>query len=97
VARIGEGAVTVEVALSLAVGKSAIVLIKFSFVSLALDGAPGPNRLRAMVAGREHSEASSEISLALGVGKTLIATLAPSVDQDVIAVVAPSDIILAVE
>ena len=125
VARIGEGAVTVEVGLSLgdgveivsvitrrsaealdlAVGKPAIALIKSSFVSLTRDARSAPNRLPVVVADREDDEAASEISLALGAGKTLIATLsrreadtlALSVGDGLIAVIDPANVLLAVE
>lgn len=91
--------------LGLAVGKPAIALIKSSFVTLARDAAPAPNRLAAVVSDREDGETTSEISLTLQAGKTLIATLARpdadalalSVGQAVVAMIEPSDIILAVE
>ena len=125
VARIGDGAVTVEVALSLgdgveivsvitrrsadelglAVGKPAIALIKSSFVTVARDASPGRNLLVAMVADREDSETASEIRLTLSAGKTLVATvprqhadaMALSVGQRAVAIIEPSNVILAIE
>ena len=125
VARIDEGAVTVEVALSLgdgveirsvitrrsaehlglAVGKPAVALIKSSVVTLAPSSGAlkGGNHLAGVIVDREDGEAASEISLTLTAGKTLVATLsrqdarALAVGQAVVALIAPSNVILAVE
>jgi len=125
VARIGAGAVTVEVTLSLGdgveivsvitrrsadelgltVGKPAIALIKSSFVRIvrSADAGGGVNRLAGAIIDREDGDLTSEISLTLSAGKTLTATL-PRVDamalrpgDAVVAMVEPSDVILAVE
>jgi molybdate transport system regulatory protein len=125
VARIGAGAVTVEVTLSLGdgveivsmitrrsadelgltVGKPAIALIKSSFVRVVrdADAAGGGNRLTGAILDREDGDLTSEISLTLSAGKTLIATM-PRADamaltsgDAVVAVIEPSDVILAVE
>jgi molybdate transport system regulatory protein len=90
--------------LGLAVGAPAIALIKSSFVSLAaaasLDG--GVNRLAGLVVDREDGVAASEISLTLAAGKTLVATVShdtavPVLGDRVVAIVEPSNVILAVE
>jgi molybdate transport system regulatory protein len=90
--------------LGLAVGEPAIALIKSSFVSLAaaasLDG--GVNRLAGVVVDREDGVAASEISLTLAAGKTLVATVSrdaavPALGDRVVAIVEPSNVILAVE
>ncbi|MBO9560035.1 MAG: TOBE domain-containing protein [Caulobacter sp.] len=89
--------------LDLAVGKPVIALIKSSFVVLAGQDAPedGGNRLAGTVADREDGREVSEITLSLSAGKTLVATVpasaAPGVGDRVVAAVAPSNVILAVE
>lgn len=127
VARLGAGAVTVEVALSLGdgvqivsvitrrsadelgltVGKPAIALIKSSFVTIirSADPTEGANRLAGAIFDREDGGLTSEVSLTLSAGKSLVATLSRA-DADamaltpgdaVVALVEPSDVILAVE
>ncbi|MGR4864044.1 TOBE domain-containing protein [Caulobacter sp. LARHSG274] len=91
--------------LGLVVGKPAVALIKSSFISLASvepAGSDDRNRLAGVVADREDGAAASEISLALGAGKTLVATVprtpaTPAVGDRVVAVIDPSDVLLAVE
>jgi molybdate transport system regulatory protein len=90
--------------LGLAVGKPAIALIKSSFVSLASGAAldERANRLAGVVADREDGGAVSEISLTLTAGKTLVATVShdtavPALGDRVVAVIEPSNVILAVE
>lgn len=89
--------------LDLAVGKPVIALIKSSFVVLSDHDAPedGANHLAGTVADREDGREVSEISLSLSAGKTLVATVpasaAPGVGDRVVAAVAPSNVILAVE
>lgn len=90
--------------LGLEIGKPAIALIKSSFVALSRDGRSeaGVNRLAGTVADREDGEAASEVSLTLSVGKTLVATLPrsevqPAVGDCVVAIIEPSNVILAVE
>lgn len=125
IVRLDEGAVTVEVVLSLggggeivsvitrrsaeelglALGKPVVALIKSSVVTLARETASGPNRLAAVILEREDGEAASEIRLVLAAGKTLIATLSRheadersfSVDEPVVAMIEPANVILAVE
>ncbi len=89
--------------LGLAVGKPAIALIKSSFVVLAAEDLveSDVNRLVGVVADREDGANASEVSLALAAGKTLVATVsretAPAVGDRVVAIVEPSNVILAVE
>lgn len=91
--------------LGLTVGKSAIALIKSSFVVLSGEGAPsngGVNRLAGIVVDREDGAAASEVSLTLAVGKTLVATVpgsakAPAVGDHAVAIIEPANVILAVE
>jgi molybdate transport system regulatory protein len=90
--------------LGLAVGKPAIALIKSSFVSLAASAALDDrvNRLAGTVVDREDGAAVSEISLTLTAGKTLVATVShdttvPALGDRVVAVIEPSNVILAVE
>jgi molybdate transport system regulatory protein len=90
--------------LGLAVGKPAIALIKSSFVTLAPDGAAvrGVNRLTGIVVDREDGAAACEVTLALAAGKTLVATVAegsaaPNVGDRLVAIVEPSNVLLAVE
>jgi molybdate transport system regulatory protein len=109
---LGDGAEIVSVitrrsaeALDLAVGKPVVALIKSSAISLARNAADAPNRLPVLVADREDGAAASEISLTLSAGKTLIATLSqpdadrlsPLVGESLVAIIAPSNVILAVE
>jgi molybdate transport system regulatory protein len=90
--------------LNLAVGKPAVALIKSSFVVLA-EGRPvegGVNRLVGVVADREDGANAAEVSLTLAAGKTLVATVspretAPAIGDRVVAVIEPSNVILAVE
>lgn len=90
--------------LGLTIGKPAIALIKSSFVSV-ITGTPlgeGANRLAGEVADREDGVSASEISLSLSAGKTLVATVSrdtavPARGDHVIAVIEPSNVILAVE
>ncbi|PVM88852.1 molybdenum-dependent transcriptional regulator [Caulobacter radicis] len=91
--------------LGLAVGRPAVALIKSSFVRLAADAPAGAadNVLAGEVLDREDGEAASEVVVALAEGKTLVATvpstlaagLAPGVA--IHAMIAPSDVILAVD
>jgi molybdate transport system regulatory protein len=90
--------------LALAVGKPALALIKSSFVVLAGDGPPeaGINRLVGTVVDREDGHEVSEVTLSLSAGKTLVATVPnsarpPAVGDQVVATVAPSNVILAVD
>jgi molybdate transport system regulatory protein len=90
--------------LGLAVGKPAIALIKSSFVVLAGDGPheAGVNRLAGAVIDREDGREVSELTLALSAGKTLVATVSastspPAVGDRIVAAIAPSNVILAVE
>ncbi|MBO9709498.1 MAG: TOBE domain-containing protein [Caulobacter sp.] len=91
--------------LGLVVGAPAVALIKSSFVTLAdaADNASADavNRMAGVVADREDGERVCEVSVVLSPGKTLVATTprtgAPSIGDRVIALVAPADVILAVE
>lgn len=90
--------------LDLAVGKPALALIKSSFVVLAGDGSPdeGGNRLAGTVVDREDGHEVCEIVLSLSAGKTLVATVPksagpPAVGDHVVATIAPSNVILAVD
>ncbi len=91
--------------LGLAVGRPAMALIKSSFVHLAAEppAASGDNRLSGVVLDREDGEAASEIVVALAEGKTLVATVARDLagafesGAGVHALIAPSDVILAVD
>ncbi len=91
--------------LGLAVGSPAVALIKSSFVRLAVEPPTeaGGNLLTGQVLDREDGETASEVVVGLTEGKTLVATvagaaaagLAPGVP--VHALIAPSDVILAVD
>lgn len=91
--------------LGLAVGKPAIALIKSSFVALARAPATCSNQLAGVIVEREDGEAASEIRLTLAAGKTLVATtsrlradeLGLAVGAQVVAVIEPANVILAVE
>ncbi len=91
--------------LGLAIGKPAIALIKSSFVSLGREASSGHNALAGVVVDREDGETTSEIHLTLAAGKTLVATAPRSgidelglvVGASVVAVIAPANVILAVE
>ena len=90
--------------LGLEVGKPAIALIKSSFVVLAGEGAMGDgvNRLAGVVVDREDGATASEVRLALAAGKTLVATASgasavPAIGDLVVALIEPSNVILAVE
>lgn len=91
--------------LGLVVSKPAVALVKSSFVSLAsadLTASGDRNHLPCVVADREDGASVSEIRLTLGAGKTLVATVprtaaTPEVGDRVVAVIDPSDVLLAVE
>ena len=89
--------------LDLKVGEPAIALIKSSFVTLSRDESVSGdvNRLNGVVTDREDGAAASEVRLALGAGKSLIATIPGDVmaalGDEVVARIAPSNVILAVE
>jgi len=90
--------------LGLEVGKPAMALIKSSFVVLAGEGAVagGVNHLAGVVVDREDGASASEVRLALAAGKTLVATASgpspvPAVGDRVVAIIKPSNVILAVE
>lgn len=90
--------------LGLEVGKPAMALIKSSFVVLAGESAvaSGVNHLAGVVVDREDGANASEVRLALAAGKTLVATVSgpatvPPVGDRVVAIIEPSNVILAVE
>ena len=94
--------------LGLAVGKPAIALIKSSFVVLAKGEGlvtSARNQLRTQVLRREDGAVSSEISLGLADGKTLVATITResaeimqlAVGDAVTALIKAPHVILAVE
>lgn len=90
--------------LDLTVGKPAIALIKSSFVVLSeeVTADEGGNRLVGIVVDREDGREVSEITVRLSAGKTLVATVpasakTPALGDRVVATVAPSNVILAVE
>lgn len=94
--------------LSLALGKPAIALIKSSFVVLAKGEGlrtSARNQIAGVVASREDGAVSSEISVDIGGGKTLTATitlesaeaLQIAVGDRVTALIKASHLILAVE
>jgi molybdate transport system regulatory protein len=90
--------------LDLEIGKPAIALIKSSFVLLAEEGfiGDGVNRLAGVVVDREDGAIASEVRLALAAGKTLVATVSamamvPAVGDPIVAIIEPSNVILAVE
>jgi molybdate transport system regulatory protein len=90
--------------LGLEIGKTAIALIKSSFVVLLHAGSAegGLNHLAGVVTDREDGASACEVSLALTAGKTLVATVSagpsvPAIGHRVVAIVEPSNIILAVE
>ncbi|AYV47767.1 molybdenum-dependent transcriptional regulator [Caulobacter flavus] len=91
--------------LGLAVGRPAVALIKSSFVRLAPEAANSPdgNLLTGKVLDREDGEAASEIVVAIAEGKTLVATVPSAIagglapGAAVLAMIAPSDVILAVD
>jgi molybdate transport system regulatory protein len=94
--------------LGLEVGKPAIALIKSSFVLLALGEnlrTSARNQLRGSVVGREDGAVNSEISVDIGGGKTLVATitlesaeaLEIAVGGAVTALIKAPHVILAVE
>lgn len=91
--------------LELAVGRPVVALIKSSFVRLTADppDAAGDNVLPGQVLDREDGETASEIVIGLAEGKTLVATASGAVaaalqpGASVFALVAPADVILAVE
>ena len=116
VLKIGDGAEIVAIVsrqsvrdLGLAPGRAAIALIKSSFVILARDeGAlqtTARNTLRGVVADIEHGAVNDEITLDLGGGKTLTATIthqsAEALDlrsgEPAAALIKASHVILAVE
>lgn len=91
--------------LGLAVGRPAVALIKSSFVRLVAE-APSlsdGNLLAGKVLDREDGEAASEVVVALAEGKTLVATVPSPIASGlapgtvVHAMIAPSDVILAVD
>ena len=64
--------------LGLSVGKPAIALIKSSFVLLAKGDdlkTSARNQIKGVVTGREDGAVNSEVSLDIGGGKTLVATI----------------------
>jgi molybdate transport system regulatory protein len=88
--------------LGLEPGRTAIALIKSSFVRLG-DG-EGDNRLEGEIVDREAGETSAEVTIALAAGKSLVATLKPAdaawelaVGERVEARIAAADIVLAVD
>ena len=94
--------------LGLAVGKPAIALIKSSFVVLAKGEGlvtSARNQLRTQILRREDGAVSSEISLGLADGKTLVATITResaeimqlAVGDAVTALIKAPHVILAVE
>lgn len=90
--------------LSLSPGRPVIALIKSSFVRLNAPGDEGDNRLLGEIVDREAGEASAELTIALPVGKSLVATLKPGdagwalpIGAKVEARIAAADVILAVD
>ncbi|HEY8616215.1 TOBE domain-containing protein [Phenylobacterium sp.] len=93
--------------LELAVGRPAIALVKASFVRLAPgdDADLRDNAIPGRVARREDGEGTSEVTIDIGGGKTLVATLGrpegpgacPAVGELVTARIDPAQVILAVE
>jgi molybdate transport system regulatory protein len=89
--------------LDLTVGEPAVALIKSSFVTLSGDASidGDANRLNGVVTDREDGVAASEIRLSLGAGKSLIATvprdMTTVLGDQVVARIAPANVILAVE
>jgi molybdate transport system regulatory protein len=94
--------------LGLAVGKPAIALIKSSFVLLAKGESlrtSARNQIAGEVASREDGAVNSEITLAIGGGKTLTATITVesaeglqiAVGDRMTALIKASHLILAVE
>jgi molybdate transport system regulatory protein len=88
--------------LGLEPGRPVIALIKSSFVRLG-EG-DGDNRLIGEIVDREAGETSTEVTVALAAGKSLVATLKPGdaawaleVGAKVEAWIAASDVILAVD
>jgi molybdate transport system regulatory protein len=106
---LGEGVEIVSVitrrsreGLGLAIGKPVIALIKSSFVVLAKPTGEGVNRLAGVVVDREDGADASEIDVLVAAGKVLVATApdraaAPKVGDRVVAIIEPSNVILAVE
>ena len=95
-------------ALGLTVGRPAIALIKASFVVLAKGEdlrTSARNQIRGVVCGREDGAASSEITLAIGAGKTLTASITLesagameiAVGDPITALIKAPHIIIAVE
>ncbi|PTS90315.1 TOBE domain-containing protein [Caulobacter sp. HMWF009] len=89
--------------LALRIGSPVLALIKSSVVAVGPGAAEARNRLACIVTAREDGESASELTLALGGGKTLVATVprsqtpCPEVGAEVMAGLNPADIILAVE
>ena len=94
--------------LGLAAGKPAIALIKSTFVLLAKGEGlrtSARNQLKGTVSAREDGAVNSEISLDIGAGKTLVATITVesaealqiAVGDPITALIKAPHVILAVE
>ena len=93
--------------LDLAIGKPVIALVKSSVVTLAgaVGAQAGGNALEGVITDRQDGETVSEITLALGDGGALVATIRREaadtrrlmIGDRVTARIQPSDVLLAVE